>query len=51
MTRSVPTVDEIRRTRSGRGDAPLPGRAVAPAARPAGSRARGSRSARFAVHR
>ncbi|MEH0819781.1 MULTISPECIES: hypothetical protein [unclassified Micromonospora] len=49
MTRSVPTVDELRRTRSGRGVAPLPGRAVAPATGP--DAPSGARALRSAVHR
>ncbi|MGN9804696.1 hypothetical protein [Micromonospora palomenae] len=49
MTRSVSTADELRRTRSGRADAPLPGRAVAPADRP--DTPSGARAPRSAVHR
>lgn len=49
MTRSVSTVDELRRTRSGRGVAPPPGHAAAPATGP--DTPTGARSPRSAVHR
>ncbi|SCF13886.1 hypothetical protein GA0074696_2954 [Micromonospora purpureochromogenes] len=50
MTRSVPTTaDELRRTRSGRADAPLSGRAVAPAVGP--DTPADARAPRSAVHR
>ncbi|MGK5442614.1 hypothetical protein ACSNN7_12465 [Micromonospora sp. URMC 105] len=49
MTRSVSTVDELRRTRSVCCVAPPPGRAVAPATGP--DTPTGARSPRTAVHR